>query len=149
MQAGLLVLHVLLAAGLIGLVLIQHGRGADAGAAFGSGASGTVFGSRGATSFLTKVTTFLAIGFFANSLALAYLSANQSTSGSLMERVRVEEPVETATPITAVPAEQSDVAVVKDVEKTAEPAGDNAEGKVSEEEAAVPADAPTTADESP
>jgi preprotein translocase subunit SecG len=68
----LVVVHVLLAAGLIGLVLMQHGKGADAGAAFGSGASATVFGARGASSFLSRATSILATLFFLTSLALAY-----------------------------------------------------------------------------
>ena len=71
----LFVLQVIVAVALIGFVLIQHGKGADAGAAFGSGSSSTVFGSQGSGSFLTKVTTFLAILFLANSLLLAYLSS--------------------------------------------------------------------------
>jgi preprotein translocase subunit SecG len=99
MQAFLLVIHVLLAVGLIVLVLIQHGRGADAGAAFGSGASATVFGARGSASFLTKLTTLLAIGFFANSLALAYLSASQPEDASLMERVITEQPDAAPAPV--------------------------------------------------
>jgi len=70
----LVVLHVLLAVGLIGLVLMQHGKGADAGAAFGSGASATVFGARGATSFLSRATSILATLFFLTSLALAYFA---------------------------------------------------------------------------
>lgn len=70
----LFVLQVLVAVALIGLILVQHGKGADAGAAFGSGSSSTVFGSSGATSFLTKVTTGLAVVFLGNSLLLAYLA---------------------------------------------------------------------------
>lgn len=77
LEAVLLVVYVLLAFALIGLILIQHGKGADAGAAFGSGASGTVFGSSGSASFLTKLTTWLAILFFALCIGLAYLSANK------------------------------------------------------------------------
>ncbi|GIX22306.1 MAG: hypothetical protein KatS3mg121_1089 [Gammaproteobacteria bacterium] len=91
MHVFLLAIHVLLALALIGLVLIQHGRGADAGAAFGSGASATVFGARGSASFLTKLTTGLAFAFFANSLALAYLSAHQSEQPSLVERAYQQE----------------------------------------------------------
>ena len=68
----LFVIQVIVAIALIGFVLIQHGKGADAGAAFGSGSSSTVFGSQGSGSFLTKVTTVLAILFLANSLLLAY-----------------------------------------------------------------------------
>jgi len=72
----LLIIQILVALGIIGLVLIQHGKGADAGAAFGGGASGTVFGSQGSGNFLTKLTTGLAVVFFSNSLMLAWLVAN-------------------------------------------------------------------------
>ena len=68
----LLVIHVFMAVGLIVLVLIQHGKGADAGAAFGSGSSATVFGSQGSASFLTRLTAVLATGFFITSMTLAY-----------------------------------------------------------------------------
>jgi len=71
------VIHVLTALGLIGLVLLQHGKGADAGAAFGSGASSTVFGSRGSSSFLSRATAILATTFFCTSLVLAYFSSQQ------------------------------------------------------------------------
>ncbi len=77
MQALALVLHVALALGVIGLVLIQHGKGADAGAAFGSGASATVFGARGSASFLTRLTTGLAAAFFGTSLLLFYMAAHR------------------------------------------------------------------------
>ena len=60
----ILVIHVLLALGMVGLILIQHGKGAGAGAGFGSGAAGTVFGARGANSFLYKLTAAMALGFF-------------------------------------------------------------------------------------
>jgi preprotein translocase subunit SecG len=73
----ILVVHVLLALGLVGLILIQHGKGADAGAAFGSGAAGSVFGARGAHSFLYKLTAILAIGFFVTSISLAYFASNE------------------------------------------------------------------------
>jgi preprotein translocase subunit SecG len=69
----ILMIHVLVAIVLIGLVLIQHGKGADIGAAFGSGASNTLFGSQGTGGFLFKLTGGLAITFFATSLALSYL----------------------------------------------------------------------------
>ena len=73
----LFILQVIVAVVLIGFVLIQHGKGADAGAAFGSGSSSTVFGSQGSSSFLAKATTFLAIIFLANSLLLAYLTTQR------------------------------------------------------------------------
>ena len=76
-QTLLLVLQIFVAITLIGFILIQHGKGADAGAAFGSGASATVFGSRGSGNFMTRVTTVLAIVFLANSLLLGYLSTQR------------------------------------------------------------------------
>jgi len=73
-----LILHVLASLAIIGLVLIQHGKGADMGSGFGGGASGTVFGSGGAGSFLQKLTTYLAIGFFLTSFGLAVFAKNRS-----------------------------------------------------------------------
>ena len=90
LQSFLLVIQVILSISLISLILIQHGRGAQAGAAFGSGASATVFGARGSASFLTKITTLLAIIFFANSLGLAYLSAMQPEQQSLIDQLNIE-----------------------------------------------------------
>jgi len=77
MQQLVLILHVLVAISLIALVLIQHGKGADVGAAFGSGASNTMFGSAGSTPFLVKITAFLAVVFFATSLGLGFMAAKQ------------------------------------------------------------------------
>ena len=77
MQSLALVIHVVLAVGVIGLVLIQHGKGADAGAAFGSGASATVFGASGSASFLTRATTILVVLFFSTSIFLFYLAAHR------------------------------------------------------------------------
>ena len=76
----ILVIHVLLALGLVGLILIQHGKGADAGAAFGSGAAGSVFGARGAHSFLYKLTAVLAVAFFVTSISLAYFASSETTA---------------------------------------------------------------------
>jgi len=72
MQALILSLHVLVAVSIVVLVLIQHGKGADVGAAFGSGSSNTMFGSTGVTPFLVKLTATLAAVFFATSLVLNY-----------------------------------------------------------------------------
>ena len=85
----LLGIDVLLAIGIIALVLVQHGKGADAGAAFGSGASATVFGARGSTSFLSRATAVLAALFFINSMALAYLASHQPKEQSVVERLSV------------------------------------------------------------
>ncbi len=71
----LIVFHVVLAASLIAIILVQRGPGATMGAAFGAGASGTVFGSRGSASFLTRATSWLGVAFFAISLSMAVLIA--------------------------------------------------------------------------
>ena len=76
----ILVIHVFLALGLVGLILIQHGKGADAGAAFGSGAAGSVFGARGAHSFLYKLTAVLAVAFFVTSISLAYFASSETAA---------------------------------------------------------------------
>jgi preprotein translocase subunit SecG len=89
MYTILVVLHVLVSIALIGLVLIQHGKGADAGAAFGSGASGTVFGARGSANFLTRVTAWLAAAFFVLSLALAYIVHGRSNTESVVDGLAV------------------------------------------------------------
>lgn len=82
MYTFLVVIQVIVAIGLIALVLLQHGKGADAGAAFGSGASGTVFGSRGSANFLSRATAYLAVVFFGISLALAYFVNTKSGVGA-------------------------------------------------------------------
>ena len=78
----ILIIHVLLALGLITLILMQHGKGAQAGAAFGAGASGSVFGARGGNSFIYKLTAGIATGFFVTSLSLAYLANSDAVSTS-------------------------------------------------------------------
>ena len=78
-----LVVNIVSALGVIGLVLMQHGKGADMGAAFGSGASGSLFGSTGSANFLSRTTALLAAVFFATSLALAYIASHRTkTTGS-------------------------------------------------------------------
>ena len=83
----ILIVHVLVAIGVIGLVLIQQGKGADAGAAFGGGASSTVFGSQGSGSFLTRATGILATIFFITSLSLAYLSTQKVNPTRVVDTV--------------------------------------------------------------
>ena len=89
-----LIAHVLIAATIIGLVLLQRGKGAEAGAGFGAGASGTVFGAKGSANFLSRSTAVMATLFFASSLTLAYLNSNRQPTASLMDvTVEVEEEV--------------------------------------------------------
>ena len=92
----IVVLQVLSALAIIGLVLVQHGKGADMGAAFGSGASGSLFGASGSSNFLSKSTAIAAAIFFAATLALSYFGSSRpaaNVSGGVMERAR--------TPVTA------------------------------------------------
>lgn len=92
----LLVVQVLLSISLITLILIQHGKGADAGAAFGSGASATVFGAKGSGNFLSRVTTTVAILFFIVCMSLAYLSSHRnvpdSVTGSVINQTETSTP---------------------------------------------------------
>ena len=85
-----LAVHILAALGVIGLVLVQHGKGADMGAAFGSGASGSLFGATGSANFLSRSTAVLAAVFFATSLALASIASNKpnSTGGVMRDAVQ-------------------------------------------------------------
>ncbi|MGH8822457.1 MAG: preprotein translocase subunit SecG [Rhodoferax sp.] len=103
----ILAVQVLTAVGLIGLILVQHGKGADMGAAFGSGSSGSLFGASGSANFLSRSTAVLATVFFACTLALAYfgnLRPASSDSGSVLERAAVTAPATAASGIaTQIP----------------------------------------------
>lgn len=119
LQTILLVLQVFVSVCLIGFILIQHGKGADAGAAFGSGASSTVFGSSGSSNFFTKATTLLAIVFLGNSLLLAYLATGTTEQKSLLDSTEatvIEEVIEQPTteqvpevPVQGMTTESSDI----------------------------------------
>jgi preprotein translocase subunit SecG len=78
LETVVIVVHLLMALGLVGLVLIQQGKGSEAGASFGAGASGTVFGSQGSATFLSRVTGMLAAVFFVTSLGLAYFASQKA-----------------------------------------------------------------------
>ncbi len=117
METILVVAHLFIALALVGLVLMQHGKGADAGAAFGSGASGTVFGSRGSASFLTRATAILAALFFINSLVLAWFAMQTTEPKGLMDGVAAPAIEETV----AAPEPVSDIPVVDGEEQAPEP----------------------------
>ena len=90
----LIVVHVIVALAIIGLVLLQHGKGADMGSGFGGGASGSLFGATGSANFLSRSTGVLAAVFFALSLALAWLATNRTTEqgpGGVMDAVRQQQ----------------------------------------------------------
>jgi preprotein translocase subunit SecG len=106
LRAFILGVHVLLALMIIGLVLLQRGKGAEAGAGFGSGASGTVFGARGTSTLFSKLTAVFAAMFFATSLTLAYLGARPTAEpSSVLERAAqaatAAQPAAPATPPAA------------------------------------------------
>jgi preprotein translocase subunit SecG len=105
MHTVLVVIQVVVAVAVVGLILLQQGKGADAGAAFGSGASGTVFGARGAANFLSRATAVLATVFFLVSLTLAYLVSGRGGSGgdSVVEKLS-EQPAATQPAEPVVPA---------------------------------------------
>ncbi|MGL1959223.1 MAG: preprotein translocase subunit SecG [Colwellia sp.] len=103
----LIIAYVLIAISLIGLVLIQQGKGADMGASFGAGSSATIFGSSGSGNFLTKMTTWLAIAFFVISLILGNLTANRTKS--VDEWNNLATPVaEQTTATDAIPTESAE-----------------------------------------
>ena len=91
LQTLLLVLHLLVAVGICSFVLLQHGKGADMGAAFGSGASGTIFGATGSANFLSRTTAVLAAVFFATSLGLTWFAATQEGPKGVMQQGIVEK----------------------------------------------------------
>ena len=107
LQKILLAVHLVLSLGIIGLVLLQRGKGADAGAGFGSGASGTVFGARGSSTFFSKTTAVLASLFFVTSLGLAYMASHRvggSAPQSLLDTVPATAPAPVTTaPVTTAP----------------------------------------------
>jgi len=97
----LLVVHLLLSLAIIGFVLLQRGKGADAGAGFGSGASGTVFGARGSSTFFSRTTAILAACFFLTSLGLAYMASHRTAADapkSLLDTVPASAPAPASTP---------------------------------------------------
>ena len=132
MQTILIAFHILLSIALVGLVLLQRGRGAEVGAAFGSGASSTVFGARGSASFLSRATAIVATLFFVSSLTLAYLAIQQvEDQGSVMEQVET----------TGVPSDIPVSAPAADVPQ--EPvSGEGTAGDVPAGQEAAPADVP-------
>ncbi len=112
METLILIVHVLVALALIGLIMLQQGKGAETGASFGSGASQTVFGSQGSGNFLTRTTAILATVFFVTSIGLAMIAkdkANALTSSTISGI-----PAEVSVPAGEVSAPTSDVPEVGD-----------------------------------
>ena len=115
MRDFILVIDVISAVALIGLILLQQGKGADIGAAFGSGASQTLFGSRGSANFLTRTTAILGTVFFLSNLGLAWLYAQQTVPTSVTKSVVSEQPAKTEAP--ALPSDVPPVPKAPEVPK--------------------------------
>lgn len=145
MYQAIIILHVLFGLAIIGLVLMQHGKGADAGAAFGSGASGTVFGARGAASFLSRTTAIFAALFFVTSLTLAVLAGHRESAQDIMDQLPAAPTVTPDLPEIpqAQPAAPSapsaaDVPAVESAPAASEPQTNAAPAVVSEPPSAPP-----------
>ena len=124
LQKAVLIAHTLIAVLIIVLVLMQRGKGADAGAAFGAGASGTVFGARGSSSFFSRMTAIFATAFFASSLGLAYLSSQRpEIPESLLEGAPAAEQ-------EVVPAEDGELLPTTEPLPAVEEAGDTVDDAV-------------------
>jgi len=99
----ILTVHVLVALGIIFLVLLQHGKGADMGAAFGGGSSGSLFGATGSANFLSRTTAALAAVFFLTSLGLAYVATHKPKTGASVMQGVTAPPAPAAIPAEEVP----------------------------------------------
>ena len=104
LESVLLVVHLLVAATVCGLVLLQHGKGADMGAAFGSGSSGSLFGAAGSANFLSRSTAILAALFFLSSLGLTYLGTLHAPKDVMQQGVMSDVPASKAGDVPAAPA---------------------------------------------
>jgi preprotein translocase subunit SecG len=127
MQTLILVLHILVAVSIVVLVLLQHGKGADMGAAFGSGSAGSLFGSAGAANFLSRTTAVLAAMFFATSLALTYFSSPSKSSGVAQQ---IEVPAQSTAPASGSAVETKPAAPASSAPAPVAPPADA--GKSSE-----------------
>ena len=103
LETGLLIHHLLVAAAICGFVLLQHGKGADMGAAFGSGSSGSLFGAAGSANFLSRTTAILAAIFFASSLGLTWFATTRTAPSGVMQKGIMEKMVPKASDVPAVP----------------------------------------------
>ena len=158
MYQALIIVHVLLAIGIIALVLLQQGKGADAGAAFGSGASGTVFGAQGSATFLTRATGVLASLFFATSLGLAVIGDTRQSSEGFMDAPTEAVPTDlppgepaskpaAVSDMPAIPAPDDDSVIVEEAveESVTAPAIDEPESPESQNQK-VPVPGPVDLD---
>ena len=106
MYTAILAIHIIVAIAMIGLILVQQGKGADAGASFGAGASGTVFGASGTANFLTRTTAVLTVIFFITSITLAVFAKQQAANSYTLDTSSVNVPTAPVAPATPAPAGQ-------------------------------------------
>ena len=133
MYQVIIVIHVLLGLGIIGLILIQQGKGADAGAAFGTGSAGSVFGAQGAASFLSRATAILATLFFITSLGLAVINGHKGVAFDLMSAPETQQDTlglpevsgakSADTPLAMPEIKSEEMPAVPEVKSTEQPAG--------------------------
>jgi preprotein translocase subunit SecG len=119
MEMIVLIVHIIVAAGIIGLVLVQHGKGADVGAAFGSGSAGSVFGSAGSANFLSRLTAVLALVFFLTSMGLTWISTTRGVNKGVMATPVASDKAADKAPtgVPAVPTAKSEKAAPADGSK--------------------------------
>ena len=128
MYQVIIVIHVLLGLGIIGLILMQQGKGADAGAAFGTGSAGSVFGAQGAASFLSRATAILATLFFITSLGLAMINGHKGVAFDLMSSPDVQQDTLGIPEVVGEkgantsPAKSEEMPAVPEVKSTEQPA---------------------------
>ena len=103
LETGLLILHLLVAVAICGFVLLQHGKGADMGAAFGSGSSGSLFGAAGSANFLSRTTAILAAIFFASSLGLTWFATTRTAPSGVMQKGIMEKMVPKTSDVPSAP----------------------------------------------
>lgn len=112
LETVIIILHLLVAFGVIVFVLVQHGKGADMGASFGSGASNTVFGSQGSANFLSRTTAILVTVFFLTSLALAFYAKSKTTPTSLFGNSNTTQQVDKVAPVADIEHQPADASQV-------------------------------------
>lgn len=139
METIILVIHVFVAIGLIGLIMLQQGKGADAGASFGAGASQTVFGSSGSGNFLSHTTAILATVFFLSSIGLAVIARDKANDLATSSELGIPGAVQQQS-VPAIPAVSSDVPVLDDIgvdssETPVVVSAPSSEGETAKEEA--------------
>lgn len=148
MDIVLLVVHVFLSLGIITLVLLQKGAGASAGAAFGGGGAGSVFGATGSANFLSKTTAIFAIGFFANSLVLAYLAAHRDVHTDNVLDALTAPQTEVSVPADGTPAADTETTGLVPAETSANTSDiPPADVPAAEGAPATETDAPTAAED--